>query len=105
MAFEVYHPRMRGTNNAPKPVVRLSKLSLVLNKVAREKLNNPEHLELAFDSETGSIRIRPIGTGGLAVKKTKIFAKGFFESFKIKASGNYVADFNEQENALYVNLG
>ena len=92
MAFEVYHPRRRETN-APKPVVRLSKLSLVLNKVAREKLNNPEHLELAFDSETGSIRIKPADKdGGLAVRKTKVFAKGFFESFKIKASGNYFAD-------------
>jgi hypothetical protein len=105
MAFEVYHPRMRGTNNAPKPVVRLSKLSLVLNKVAREKLNSPEFVELAFDSDASTIRIKPADkAGGVQVKKTKVFAKGFFEHFAIKASGNYFADYNAEENAVYVKI-
>jgi hypothetical protein len=96
---------MRGTNNAPKPVVRLSKLSLVLNKVARGQLNNPEYLELAFDKETGSIRIKPADkAGGVQVKKTKVYAKGFFEGFKISEIGNYFADYKAEENALYVKM-
>jgi hypothetical protein len=105
MAFEIYHPRMRATTKAKNPVVRLSKNSIVLNKVARGQLNNPEYLELAFDKETGSIRIKPADkTGGVQVKKTKVYAKGFFERFEIKEVGTYIADYNAEENALYVKI-
>ena len=105
MSFEVYRPRIRATTKAKASVVRLSKLSLVLNKVAREKLNNPEYLELAFDSDASTIRIRPADkVGGVSVKKTKVTAKGFFESFKISDIGNYIADYNAEENALYVKI-
>jgi hypothetical protein len=106
MAFEVYRPRTRATTKAKRLVIRLSKNSIVLNKLAREKLNNPEFIELAFDTETGTIRIMPAGkVGGIAVKKTKVFAKGFLEHFKITELGNYVVDYNAEENAIYVSLG
>jgi hypothetical protein len=105
VAFEVYHPRMRATTKAKNLVVRLSKNSIVLNKVSREQLNSPEYLELAFDAETGTIRIRPAGQdGGVPVKKTKVAARGFFEGFKISNIGNYTADYNAEENALYVKI-
>ncbi len=105
MSFEVYRPRTRATTKAKRQVVKLSKFSLVLNKVAREKLNNPEYLELAFDTEAGTIRIRPAGKdGGVSLKKSKVVAKGFFEGFKISEIGNYIADYNAEENALYVKI-
>jgi hypothetical protein len=104
MAFEVYRPRTRAKEE-PRPVVRLSKHSLVLNKVAREKLNAPEYVELAFDADTSSMRIKPAGKdGGVPVKKTKVAAKGFYEGFKISNIGNYIADYNAEENALYVKI-
>jgi hypothetical protein len=104
MAFEVYRPRTR-VKEEPRPVVRLSKHSLVLNKVAREKLNAPEYVELAFDADTSSMRIKPAGkVGGIPVKKTKVAVKGFFDRFQINAIGNYFADYNAEENAIYAKL-
>jgi hypothetical protein len=105
MSFEVYRPRTRATTKAKSPIIRLSKNSLVLSKVARERLNNPEYLELAFDTDTGTIRIKPAGkVCGVSLKKTKVAAKDFFESFKISDIGNYIADYNAEENALYVKI-
>lgn len=101
MAFEIYHPRARAKNKLI--IVRLSKFSIVLNKVAREQLNTPEFVELAFDKDTNTIRIKP-STGGNALKKTKVLAPGFFKQFEISASGAYSAEYNQDENAIYVNL-
>jgi len=103
MSFEVYQPRAK--KEGPKPVVRLSKLSLVLNKTAREKLNSPQYVELAFDKNSNMIRIRPSdAANGIAMKKTKIFAKGFFNAFKIEVAGNYFADYNPDDNAIYAKI-
>jgi len=101
MAFEVYKPR--GERSEKLPLVSLSKNSLVMNTKAREKLNKPAVVELSFDKENNIIRIRQ-GKDGLSVKKTKVFAKGFFNHFKISSKGRYVAVFVESDNALYVNL-
>lgn len=78
-----------------------------MNKPAREKLGQPEFLELAFDnSEKGIIRIRPTATKdeGLPIKKSKIFARGFYNQFNITSAGKYFADYNPDENAVYVTL-
>jgi len=104
MAFEIYSPRMRAKED-PKPMVRLSKSSLVLNKVARETLKSLEYVELAFDKDTRSICIRPSAKpDGIALKKTKILAKGFFDYFDIKAQGNYFANYDPGENAILVSI-
>jgi hypothetical protein len=104
MTFEIYHPRMRAKED-PKLIVRLSKSSLVLNKVARETLESPEYVELAFDKDTSSICIRPsVKPGGIALTKTKILAKGFFDYFDIHAQGNYFASYDPGENALLVSI-
>lgn len=103
MAFEVY--RLRSTKEGQKPVVSLSKTSIVLNKIAREKLNHPQYVELAFDRDTNTIRIQPSNNiEGHVLKKTKMFAKGFYNYFKLNITGKYKADFNTEENALYVSL-
>lgn len=103
MPFEIYHPRARAKE---KPIiVKLSKTSLVLGKVAREQLNNPEHVELAFDKATNTIRIKPsTADGGIALKKTKLLVPGFFRRFEITAAGTYSAEYNAEENALFVKL-
>jgi hypothetical protein len=103
MSFEVYHPRTRATTKAKSMVVRLSKNSIVLNKVAREQLNAPE-VELAFDEDANTIRIKPSIDGGSAIKKTKVVASGFFKHFEVSATGAYPAEYNQEENALYVKL-
>lgn len=100
MAFEVYKPR---GHRVPKlPMVTLSKNSIVLNKHAREKLHT-EKVELAYNGETNIIRIKA-AQDGQNIKKTKVFSRGFFNHFNITTKGKFVADYNEQENALYVDL-
>lgn len=100
MAFEVYKPR--GEKVGKLPLVSLSKNSIVLNKTAREKLK-AENVELAFDRETNTIRIRASKDGQI-VKKTKVFARGFFNHFGLDKKGRFTASYEENENALYVDL-
>ncbi|MDD3894830.1 MAG: hypothetical protein PHU36_07410 [Syntrophomonadaceae bacterium] len=101
MAFEIYKPRGEKADKAS--LVSLSKNSIVLNKISREKLQ-AENFELAFDSDTKTIRLKA-SLEGQAIKKTKLFARGFFNHFGINAKGKFPATFNEEENALYVTLG
>jgi len=101
MSFEVYRPR--GEKHEKTPVVSLSKTSIVLNNVAREKLAS-NRLELAFDPETNVIRIRGVESGGMELRKTKVFGKGFFNQFNITQKGRFDAVFNPDENALYVQI-
>lgn len=100
MAFEVYKPR--GERTPKVPLVNISKNSIVLNKHAREKLQ-AEKVELAYDKENNTIRIKA-SEEGQAVKKTKVFARGFFNHFEIDKKGKFTARFDEEENALYVEL-
>lgn len=100
MAFEVYKPR--GERAEKAPVVSFSKTSIVLNTVAREKLDSP-NIELAYDKDTNTIRIRA-SEGGMTIKKTKLFGKGFFNQFGISKRGKFKADFKPDERSLYVSL-
>jgi len=101
MAFEVYKPRGEKTEKAS--VVSFSKSSIVLNNVSREKLNSP-NVELAYDEETKTVRIRGVDDGGMQIKKTKVFARGFFKHFGINPRGKREARFDEKERALYVDI-
>lgn len=103
MAFEVYKPR--GERSEKPPLVTISKNSIVINKPAREKLGNTTQIELSFDRDTETIRIRAAAEGGQTLKKTKVFAKGFFNHFNIDVRGKYVANYKENDKALYVELG
>jgi len=87
MAFEVYRPR--GEGKVRVPAIRLSKSSLVLNKLAREVVG-ADKVELAFDPETGMVRVAPGGV--IPVRKSKIFAKGFYKRFGIVAMGKFDAE-------------
>jgi hypothetical protein len=101
MAFEVYRPR--SERMAKMPMVTISSTSLVLNKHSREKLGT-EQVELAFDRDTGTIRIRAAEDGMQSIKKTKIFSKGFLKYFNINKKGKYEAKFDENEKALFIKI-
>lgn len=98
--FEVYKPR--GVRVQKLPLVTISKNSIVLNKYAREKLN-VERVELAFDTESNKIRIMA-SANGQNIKKTKVFGRGFFNHFGITEKGKFYADYDEETNALYVDM-
>lgn len=104
MPYQVYFPKEKKPKKEPKPTVSLSKSSIVLNKLARAKIN-ADRLELAYDPERNMIRIRP-GTDGSALnlKKTKVHARGFFKHFDITDKGKFEAHYDEKEDALYVQL-
>ncbi|MFZ5597093.1 MAG: hypothetical protein ACOY31_08795 [Bacillota bacterium] len=101
MVFEVYRPR--GDRAEKVPIISISKSSIVLNNVARQKLGH-NRIELAFDRNTRTLRIRPVDEGGLEMKKTKVFGKGFFNYFDIKQKGKFEARYEPEENALYATI-
>lgn len=101
MAFEVYKPR--GERAEKAPMISLSNTSIVLNNVAREKIQT-ERIELAYDNDLSMIRIKAVEDGGILLKKTKVFGKGFFNQFNLNKKGKYVATFDEEEKALFVQL-
>ncbi len=100
MAFEIYKPR--GERVPKLPLVTLSKNSIVLNKHAREKLNT-EKVELAYDNDTNTIRIRAT-EDGQNIKKTKVFSRGFFNHFNILTKGKFKAKYDGMLNSLLVDL-
>lgn len=101
MAFEIYKPR--GERQEKAPIVSLSKTSIVLNNVAREKLGT-SRIELAYDRDTRTMRIRGVDEGGMEIKKTKVFGKGFFNQFGINKKGKFEAKFDSQDNSLFVRI-
>lgn len=101
MAFEVYKPR--GERMEKVPVISLSKSSIVLNNVARQKLGRSK-IELAFDRDTKTLRIKAVDDGGLEMRKTKVFGKGFFNYFGIEKKGKYEASYDPDEKALYAKI-
>lgn len=101
MAFEVYRPR--GEKQEKAPIVSLSKTSIVLNNVAREKLAT-NRIELAYDTDTKTIRIRAVDNGGMEVRKTKVFGKGFFNQFDITKKGKFEARYDSNDRSLFVNI-
>lgn len=104
MSYEVYLPRVKKGKKNAQPQVRLSTASIVLNKLAREKIS-ADMVELAFSREKRIIRIcKAQGDNGLALKKTKVHAKGFFQHFGIAEKGKFKAEYDESERALYVSL-
>lgn len=101
MPFEVYKPR--GERMEKVPVISISKSSIVLNNVARQKIGSSK-IELAYDRDTRTIRIKAVEEGGLELKKTKVFGKGFFNYFDISKRGKYEARYEPDERALYATI-
>ena len=107
MPFEVYTPRSKSKEKEPATAVKISKNSIVLNKNLRGLIQQPEYIELAFDGDSKTLRIRPVAKGdgkGIQLKKTKVYAKGFLEHFQINNYGRHFASYDQEENAIYVTL-
>jgi flagellar hook protein FlgE len=100
--FEVYVPRSREPKKVDRLEIKISKQSIVLNKKARN-LMQAEKLELAYDKDSQILRIRRTDNG-INVKKTKVYAKGFLDHFDIQDRGKFVADYSEEDSALYVKI-
>lgn len=50
------------------------------------------------------MRIKGLKEGGMLIKKTKLFGKGFFNQFKLTKKGKFEASYDPNENALFVKL-
>ena len=73
------------------------------NNIAREKLDT-DRIELAYDRDNKTIRIKALDEGGMEIRKTKVFGKGFFNQFGIVQKGKFEARFDPDERSLYVEL-
>jgi len=99
MAFEVYKPFLEK-----ETTIAISKNHLTLNKKLLDKLNT-KYVELAYDRNTKTIRIKPSpNENGLVLNKNKIGAKGFFKHFNLAQKGKYNAVFDDNEKTLYINI-
>jgi hypothetical protein len=101
LGFIVYKPR--GERQEKQPIISLSKTSIVLNNISREKLNSTR-VELAYNQYSKMMRIRAVQEGGMEIKISKLFAKGFYNAFKINKQGKFPATYDEAQNALFVQL-
>lgn len=84
-----------------KLIISLSKTSIILNNYARKVLIS-ERIELAYDRHTQTIRIKPVESGGLEIRKTKAFAKGFYNQFGINKRGKFLGKAGK--DGIYVSI-
>lgn len=101
MAFEVYRSRAKTNNNE----VRLSKSTLSLNTDIVEKFKSGR-VELAYDRESKILKITPASEDqGIVLTKNRITIKGFLNDFGIDSKGKFPYEYNEEDRAVYVELG
>ncbi len=99
MAFEVYRPRSSSEN-----LVSITKHHIRLGNKMADKLKG-DQVEVAYDKDTNILRIRDTDGDGMKVTKNKIGSRGILNYFDINvAKGNYVAEYNPEDNAVYVDL-
>nr|WP_243276648.1 hypothetical protein [Desulfallas sp. Bu1-1] len=99
LAFEIYRPRSSREN-----VVALTKHHIRLSRKLVDKLGT-DRVEVAYDRDSNKLRIRGTEEGGLMLNKNKIGARGIFKYFDIEGKkGNFAADYNEKEKAIFVDL-
>jgi hypothetical protein len=101
--FEIYVPRSREAKKKDLPEIKISKQSIVMNKKARN-LIQADRLELAYDTDGKTLRIKRAEEDGINLKKTKVYAKGFLEHFNIQEKGRFLDDYKEDDEALYVKV-
>ncbi|OPX83779.1 MAG: hypothetical protein A4E53_04381 [Pelotomaculum sp. PtaB.Bin104] len=101
MAFRIYKPY--GDRAKKQLFVTISKNTIFLNKIAREKLRAGK-IELAYDRDAKVIKISASPEGQPTRQRTIFYGRGFFNHFSIKKKGRFTAEYNADENALYVAL-
>jgi len=99
MAFEVYRPRSSSEN-----MVSITKHHIRLGNTLADKIKG-ERVEVAYDKDTNKMRIMEVAEGGMKISNGKIGASGVFKFFDIQnKKGSFKAEFNETENAIFVQL-
>jgi len=98
MAYEVYIPRA-----IKRDYVTLTKHHIRLGSNLVAKLDG-DKVEVAFDSKNKKMRIRGVNGKGLTYTNNKIVASGIFRYFGINQKGVFDTNFDEEENAIIVNL-
>ncbi len=99
MAFEVYKPR-----SSKEDVVAFTKHHIRLGVKLVGKLSS-DRVEVAYDKETGQLRIKAVDEGGLLLNKNKIGARGIFRFFNLEGKkGNYDAKYDPKEEAIFVDM-
>jgi len=99
VSFEVYRPRSSSEN-----LVSITKHHIRLGHKMAEQLNG-DKVEVAYDKETNKLRIRNAEEDGLKMTNNKIGARGILNYFDISiVKGNFAAEFNPEDNAVYVDL-
>lgn len=98
MAFKVYRPHIGDISNS----VNISKTHITISSDLKEKIKT-NNVELAYDDEDGIIRIKPSNIG-VKIKNGKIGAAGFLRGFKIDVKGKFEANYNDQDQCIYVNI-
>jgi len=69
-----------------------------------DKLNGNQ-VEVAYDKDTNQLRIQGVDDGGMKLTKNKIGARGVLNYFDISVGkGNFAAEYDPEENAVYVDL-
>lgn len=98
MVFEVYKPRVTGEN-----MVAITKHHIRIGPRLLSRLMGDD-VEVAYDSDKNILRIKGVDEGGLKLSKTKIGAQGIFKYFNLDVKGKYRAEFDEKEDAIFVDL-
>lgn len=99
LVYDVYQPRSSREN-----LVALTKHHIRLSKKLIDKLGY-ERVEVAYNKKDNKLRIRGLAEGGLILNKNKIGARGIFKYFDLEGKkGSYAAEYNEQEQAIFVDL-
>jgi len=99
LAFEVYRPRSSGENS-----VAITKHHIRIGNRLASQLKGA-NVEVAYDKETNTLRIKGVDEGGMKVTKNKIGARGIFSYFGIgEVKGSFAAIYNADDNAVYVDF-
>jgi len=98
LVFETYKPRSSNENS-----VAITKHHIRIGNKLASQIKG-DRIEIAFDKDSNTLRIQ--GTNeGMKVTKNKIGARGIFKYFNLEETkGNFTAEYNADDNAVYVDL-
>lgn len=100
MAFIEYNA---GKGSLRPGSAKLTKTHLILSADLQDKTDKP-NVQVAYDPEIETIRLRPIENGGLKIANGKIQSKGFCKYFGITKRGTFNAKWDDNEKAVFITL-
>lgn len=100
MAFIEYNAGKGGLRPSS---AKLTKTHLIISPDLQEKMDKPSVL-VAYDPEIETFRLKPVESGGLKMNDGKLQSKGFCGYFGINKRGVYKAEWNDEEEAIFITL-